>query len=169
MSTATTVAPLIFAYCRARWPEAADAEDRHQLTGAGAGDLDRLVGGHAGAGQRRGVQRVDPVGDLGDVGGVRGGVLGVGAVPAVAGVDLLLAQGLPAVDAELADPAGRAEPGHGDPVADLRRDDHVHDVAEPVRAAGPVRRSRFRNKTATAVIQALPLRAATRAGGAKSI
>ena len=87
--------------------------------GAGPGQLDRLVGRHSGAGQHGRIEGVDRVGDLRDVGGVRGGVFGVGAVPAVAGVDLLLAQRFPPVDAVLADPAGLAEPWHGDPVADL--------------------------------------------------
>ena len=100
--------------------EAADAEDRDQRARAGPGQLDRLVGRHPGAGQHGRIERVDGVGDLRDVGRVRGGVLGVGAVPAVPGVDLLLAQRFPPVDAELADPAGLAEPGHRDPVADLR-------------------------------------------------
>ena len=101
--------------------EPADAEDRDQRPGAGPGELDRLVGRHPGAGQHGRVEGVHRVGDLSDVGGVRGGVFGVGAVPAVAGVDLLLAQRLPPVDAVLADPAGLAEPRHRDPVADLRR------------------------------------------------
>ena len=42
--------------------EAADAGDRHQLAGADAADLDRLVRGDARAGQRGGVDGVDAVG-----------------------------------------------------------------------------------------------------------
>ena len=55
MSIAATVPPKILAYCRARWPEAADAGDGDQVAGAHVADLDGLVGGDARAGQRRGV------------------------------------------------------------------------------------------------------------------
>ena len=55
--------------------EAADAEHGHEIGGAGARDFDRFVGGHTGAGERRGVERVDAFGDLDDVVGVGGRVL----------------------------------------------------------------------------------------------
>jgi hypothetical protein len=55
-----------------------------------------------------------------DVASFRDGVLGVGAVHGVAGVDLVLAQGLPAVDAVGANAAARPEPRNADPVTDLR-------------------------------------------------
>ena len=99
--------------------EPADAEDRDQRARAGTGQLDRLVGRDAGAGQHGRVEGIDGVGHLCDVGRVGSGVLGVGAVPAVAGVDLLLAQRFPAVGTVLADTARRAEPRHRDSVADL--------------------------------------------------
>src|SRR6266545_2744322 len=95
----------------------ADAEHRDERGRAGAGDLDRLVRGDAGAGQRSGVERVDPLGNLGDVLGRRLRVLRVAAVQEVAGVELLLAQRLPAGVAVLAGAAGVTEPRQGDPVA----------------------------------------------------
>ena len=42
--------------------EAADAEDGDEVAMSRARDLDRLVGGHARAGERRGLDGVDPVG-----------------------------------------------------------------------------------------------------------
>ena len=98
--------------------EAADAEDGDEVGRAGAGDLDRLVGRDAGAGQRRRVEGVDAFGHLDDVAGVRGGVLAEPAVDRVAHVLLLEAEGLPAGDAVVADAAGVAEPRHRDAVAD---------------------------------------------------
>ncbi|MGX1480162.1 UNVERIFIED_CONTAM: hypothetical protein RKD50_008970 [Streptomyces canus] len=100
--------------------EPADAGDRHQLGGTDTGDLEGLVRGHAGAGQRGGVAGVDAVGDQGGEVGRGEHLLGVAAVHAVAGVDLLLAQGLPAGQAVLAPPAGPAQPGHGHPLPDLQ-------------------------------------------------
>jgi hypothetical protein len=40
--------------------QAADAEHRNEIRGASPSYLDHLVGGHAGAGQGRGVERVAP-------------------------------------------------------------------------------------------------------------
>ena len=59
-----------------------------------------------------------PVGDRDDVRRVGDGVLREAAVDGVAGVLLLLAQGLPAADAVVAVTAGVAEPWQGDAVAD---------------------------------------------------
>ena len=53
MSTATTCAPVMRGVLDGEVAEAADAEDRDQVGGARAGDLDRLVRGDARAGQRR--------------------------------------------------------------------------------------------------------------------
>src|SRR6478735_860223 len=98
--------------------QAADAEHRDELARGGPRHLDRLVGGHAGTGQRSGVQRVDAVRHVGDVVGVGDGVFRVAAVATVAGVDLLLAEGFPAVHAVVAVAARAAEPGQGDPISD---------------------------------------------------
>src|SRR6185436_5142750 len=64
------------------------------------------------------------------------------AIPAVTGVDLLLAQGFPPIDAVLADPAGLTKPRHRDPVANLRRDNAGADLLDDPNAfvAGNERR-----------------------------
>ena len=100
--------------------EAADAEDGDEVGGAGAGDLDRLVGRDAGARERRRVEGIDAVGHLDDVAGIRGRVLAEAAVDRVAHVLLLEAERLPAGDAVVADAAGVAEPRHRDAVAERR-------------------------------------------------
>jgi hypothetical protein len=61
--------------------QAADTEDRAQLRRADLGALDRFVDRHAGAAQRRRVQRVHAVGHLHDVARIGGDVLGVPAGP----------------------------------------------------------------------------------------
>ena len=98
--------------------EAADAEDRDEIGRARARDLDRLVRRDAGAGQRRGVERIDAVGHLDDVAGIRRRVLAERAVERVAHVLLLEAERLPARHAVVARAAGVAEPRHRDPIAD---------------------------------------------------
>src|SRR5512132_1073805 len=98
--------------------EAADAEDGDEVRRARARDLHRLVGGDAGARQRRGVERVDAVGHLDHVATVGDGVLAEAAVDRVAHVLLLEAKRLPARDAVVADAAGAAEPWHRDALAD---------------------------------------------------
>ena len=100
--------------------EAADAEHGDEFGRTGPRHLHRLVGGDSGTGQRGGVERVHAVGDLHDE--RRGGrdVVRVAAVDAVAGVELLLAQRLPAGDAELARAARNVQPRDGDPLADPR-------------------------------------------------
>src|SRR5690606_11920432 len=122
--------------------QAADAGDEHPRGRARAGDLDRLVGGDAGAGQRGGVERVDAVGDRDHVVAVGQGVFGVGAVDRVAAVELLFAQGLVAGDAVAAAPAGLGEPGDGDPVAGADVPDQVSGAADDADAlvAGDERR-----------------------------
>jgi len=125
--------------------EPADAEDRDQVGRARAGDLDRLVGGDAGAGERRRIDRVDPVRDPDDVAAVRLHVLGQAAVDRVAGVLLLEAERLPAGDAVIAGAACVAQPGHRHAVAD--RDlghtrAEVLDDADPL-VAGDERRRRL--------------------------
>jgi len=72
--------------------QAARPEHRDQAGGARARDLHRLIGGDAGARQRRRVQRVDVVRDAHDVAGVAERVLGEAAVHAIARVDLRGAQ-----------------------------------------------------------------------------
>ena len=99
--------------------EAADAEHGYEIRPAGARDFDRFVGGHAGAGERRGVERVDAFGDLDDVVGVRGGVLAHAAVDRVAHHFLRVAECLPAGGPVVAVAARVAEPGHRDPVTDV--------------------------------------------------
>src|ERR1700733_5182257 len=98
--------------------QSADAEDRDRLGGRDPGDLDRLVGCHTRAGQRRGVPGGDAVwyrrGErCGD-----DGVLGEGAVDGVARVLLFLTQRLPATVAVAALTARVTEPCDRDPVAD---------------------------------------------------
>ena len=73
------------------------------------------------------------------------GVLGEGAVHGVAGVFLLLAEGLPAADAVAALSAGGPQPGDRDPVADGPGGDtgaELLDVADAF-VAGGERRYRF--------------------------
>ena len=100
--------------------EPADTEHRDEIGGAGAGDLDRLVRGHARAGQRRRVERIDAGWDLDDVAGVRRGVLAEGAVERVAHVLLLKTQRLTSRDAVVARAARIPQPGHRDAVADSK-------------------------------------------------
>ena len=113
MSTATTAAPVMRAYWTARWPSPPAPNTATRLEERRAGDLDRLVGGHAGAGQRRGVERVDAVRHAHDVAGVADRVLGEPAVEGVADVHLLRAERLaagvavPAVAARVPQPRQR--------------------------------------------------------------
>ena len=90
MSTATTDAPVMRAYWTARWPRPPAPKTATRLDDVAPGDLDRLVRGHAGAGQRRGVRGVDAVRHPHDVARVADRVLGEPAVERVARVDLLL-------------------------------------------------------------------------------
>jgi hypothetical protein len=73
---------------------------------------------------------VDPFGHAPYVLGEGLGVLGVPAVYEVAGVQLLLAEGLPAGGAVLAGPAGVAEPRHGNPLALLDLRDPLPDALD---------------------------------------
>ncbi len=98
--------------------ESADARNGHQVGRPDIADLDRLKGGDTGAGQRRGLGRVDAGWHSGRVGGLGQEVLGIASVHRIAGVPLLQAQRLPAGLAMLTGSAGIAEPGKGDPVAD---------------------------------------------------
>jgi hypothetical protein len=98
--------------------ETADAEHGNEIRGARARDLDRLVGGDARAGERRGVKRVDAVGDLDHVAGVGDGVLAEAAVDRIAHHLLLVAQCLPARHAIVAAAARVAEPRHRHTVTD---------------------------------------------------
>src|ERR1039458_2496045 len=98
--------------------QTADAEHGNEIRGAGARDLDRLIGRHTGAGQRRGVERVEPLGDLDDVAGIGGGVLTEAAVDRIAHHLLLKAQRLPARHAILTAATRVAKPGHRDAVTD---------------------------------------------------
>ena len=98
--------------------ETADAEHSDEIGGAGAGDLDRLVRGDAGAGQRRRVERVDAVGDLDDVTGVGRGVLAEAAVDRVAHHLLLRGRASPGPRRSSRSAARVAEPGHRDAVTD---------------------------------------------------
>ncbi|ODA70516.1 hypothetical protein APS67_005250 [Streptomyces sp. AVP053U2] len=98
--------------------QSADAGDGDELGGPDTGDLQGLVGGDARAGQRGGVDGADALGHgLGEIGPGQH-LLGVPTVTAVAGVDLTLAQRLPAGQAVLAPSARAAEPRHGDPLTD---------------------------------------------------
>ena len=116
--------------------QTADPKHGHEVGGAGARDFDRLVGGHAGAGERSGVERVDAFGDLDDVVGVGGGVLAEAAVDRVTHHLLLVAQRLPAGHAVVATAARVAEPGHRDAVTDR---DLVSAIADSVFARRELR------------------------------
>ena len=100
-------------------PEPAGAEHGDEVRRARAGVLDRLVGGHAGAGQRRRVGGVDAVRDAYDVPRVAERVLGEAAVERVAHVALLEAERLAAAVAVAAHAAGVAEPRQRDAHAGL--------------------------------------------------
>src|SRR6185295_16120460 len=91
--------------------------------GTDLGDLDRLVGGHTGARQGCSVQRIDAVWNHHHVLRSCDHHLAVGAVAAVAGVDLMGAQGLPALDAPFALTACPPEPRNCDSLAQLRAGD----------------------------------------------
>ncbi len=104
-------------------PEPADSEDGDEVRRPCAGDLDRFVRRHAGAGQRRRVERVDGVRHLDDVPRVRSRVLAEAAVDRVAHVLLLEAERLPAGHAVVARPARVAEPGERDPITEGDLDD----------------------------------------------
>ena len=75
--------------------QTADPEDGHEVGGACARDLDRLVGGDPGTGEGRGVERVDVARDFDHVAGIGAGVLAEGPVKRVAHVLLLETQRLP--------------------------------------------------------------------------
>ena len=99
--------------------EPADTEDRDAVGGTRARDLDGLVGGHSGAGERRGVGRIDSVGDAHDVAGVADRVLGEAAVDRVAHVLLRFAERLAPAIAISAVATGIAEPRQRDAHTDL--------------------------------------------------
>ena len=68
--------------------EAADTEHGDDVRRAGARHLDRLIGGHTGARQRRRLDRIDASGHVDDEVGLGDDVFAVAAVDAVAGVRL---------------------------------------------------------------------------------
>ena len=111
-------APAIFAYCTARWPSPPTPEIATSCAGRTPATLSALYvvtpAQVSGAASRA----LTPVGHRLREVGPGEHLLGVCAVAAVAGVDLLLAQRLPAGQAVLAPPARLAEPRHGDPLPD---------------------------------------------------
>src|SRR5580704_19124334 len=98
--------------------QSADAEDRDRLSGSDPGDLDRLVGCHTSARQRRGVPGGDAVWYRRGERRRDDGVFGERAVDGVARVLLLLTQRLPSAVAVAALTARVTEPRDRDPVAD---------------------------------------------------
>jgi hypothetical protein len=125
--------------------QAADPEHRDEVGGPHLGDLDRLVGRDARAGERSRVEGVDALRHDADVVGGGERVLGVAAVTGVAGVLLGLAQGLPPGQAVLAGPAGPPEPRDRDAVADRDAGDVLADLLDDADAfvAGDERRGRL--------------------------
>ncbi len=99
--------------------EAADARDHHPVVRPGVGDLEPFVNGHAGAEDRRDLDKADVGGQVTDIVGIGNDIFGEAAVHRIAGVLLLLAQGLPAAHTVLAMATGGVKPGHADPVAFL--------------------------------------------------
>ncbi len=97
--------------------QAAHTEHCDEVGRPCAGHLDRLVGRDARAGERGGVDRVNPLGHLDDVAGVGARVLAEATVDRVAHVLLLEAERLPAGHAVVAGAAGVGEPRHGHTVA----------------------------------------------------
>lgn len=126
-------------------PEPPDAGDRHPLPGAGAGALEALVDGDAGAQDRCDLERVAALGQAGGVRRIDEHVLAERPVDRVAAVALLLAEGLPAGAAVLAHTAGRPQPGVADQVAHGKALDAVTellDASHPL-VAGDERRGGF--------------------------
>lgn len=116
-SMAATVAPAIFAYCTARWPSPPTPEMATSWAGPTPTTLSALyvvppaqVSGAASSGEI-------PSGTGWAKSAPGEHFLGVCAVAPVPGVDLLLAERLPAGQAVLAASAGGAEPGHRDALA----------------------------------------------------
>ena len=95
-------------------PEAPDAEHGNKARGVGARDLDRFVGRHASAGERRSVERIYVIRHSDYVAGVTDCVLSKASVDRVAHVELIRAERLPAVVAVAAVPARVSEPGQRD-------------------------------------------------------
>src|SRR5262245_21837879 len=115
-------------------PEPADPDDPDHVGRPDLRGLDRLVGGHTGAGERRGVERVDALRHDADEVGVRDRVLAIATVDEVAGERGAHAVGLETLDAELAYPVRSAEPGDRDPLPDRQAG---HALAEAVDDADP--------------------------------
>ena len=110
-------------------PETPDAEHGDEVRRARSCDLDRLIGRHAGAAQRRRIERVDALGHRDHVAGVGRGVLAEGSVERVAHVLLLEAQRLAAGDAVVAGATGVAEPWHRHALAERHLGDAGAELA----------------------------------------
>src|SRR5262249_38069154 len=90
--------------------QTADAEDRDEIRGVRAAELDRLVRRDSRTRQRRRVERVNSVGDLDHIPRVSGGVFTESAIDAIAGVLLVQAQRLPTRNAVVTRATGVTEP-----------------------------------------------------------
>ncbi|MNQ98330.1 hypothetical protein D3C85_1140150 [compost metagenome] len=117
--------------------QAADARDHHPVAGLGVRHLQPLVDGHPRAQDRRNLLEANVGGQVADEVRVGHHIFREAAVDRIAGVLLLVAQGLPTAEAMPAMAAGGVEPGHAnaipfldvlDPGADAR------DVADALMA-----------------------------------
>jgi hypothetical protein len=114
--------------------QAADAVHGHQVGGAGARDLDRLVGRHPRTGERSRVEWVDALGHAAHERCVGDDVVSEATVDRVTGVPLVRAEGLPPARAPFARAARPAEPRRRHSVPDRDAIDarrHLCDDADP--------------------------------------
>lgn len=100
-------------------PEPADAGDRDPIARAGAGLLDAFIRRDAGADDRCGGLRSQPLRNMRDVVGIGENVLGEAAVTRVAAKLRLRTNGLPSRETVFTVPTRRVEPRHADPIAFL--------------------------------------------------
>src|SRR5580692_961869 len=97
-------------------PNAAGAGDHDPLARLRPRLLDPLVGGDAGANQRRRQLELESIRDMGDVIRIGDDVFGEATVPGIAAEFRVGTDRLPGRQAMLAVTASRVEPGHSDPI-----------------------------------------------------
>src|SRR6266487_1819522 len=101
-----------------------DAEDGHQVGGAGSADLDRFIGRDPSACQGSSLQGIHLCRYFGDISGEGGGIFGIGSGKKIAGIASTETERLPAGYTVLAGATGIAQPGDGNPVS-------LFDVSNP--------------------------------------